>query len=89
MSLMLDDYEFMLLDLLHKKTGKGKGEILRQSLWLARILFDPDLKLKDVVKEIDPEGVFAELMLPIPVLSNKISLELQLWQQITEKENNA
>jgi hypothetical protein len=84
----LDDYENELLKDYQKESGKSKSEIFRNALWTIRILYDSNLKLKDAVKEIDPEKPLCEILLPIPVISNKINLEFQLWQQITEKENN-
>lgn len=85
-SFKADDYEREIIRGL-KETGKcSQAEVIRNALWTIRIVFDGDLKLKDIVKEQNWDKPLGDIILPIPVLANKIDLDLKLWKLIMNED---
>jgi len=79
-------YEKYLIESLREIFGCDTSEAIRRAIWSTRILFDPGLKLKDMVKEQDWEKPLCDLIKPFPELEHIVDLEYSLWKRYFQKE---
>ena len=71
----LDDLEELIVEEIAEALKVDKSEALRRTLWAFRILFDPELKLKDaLVDDIDPDKPLFENLRPFPELAHRIGI---------------
>jgi hypothetical protein len=58
------------------------GEAIRRALWAFCILYDPNLKARDALKEnFDVDAPLAEVLKPIPELAYILGVELKIWRK--------
>ena len=81
--------ELLLLEQLRQLFNESRTMAIIRALWAIRILYDPNLKLKDAVKEIDPDKPLGELLKPLPELASIINIHKSLWQgRVTNNNTN-
>ena len=92
-SLRLDDAELFIVDEIAEALNVDRSEAIRRCIWAYRVLFDPDLKLKNaLIDDPDPEKPLYENLKPIPILAHIIGIELKIWRKAIRGEprkNNA
>lgn len=86
----LDDVEYAIISEIADALKVDKSEAIRRCIWTVRILFDPDLKLKDaLIDNPDFEASLVDNLRPIPELGYKIGIELKyLRRSITANPIN-
>jgi len=78
-------YEKFLIESLKETFNCDMSEAIRRAIWSTRILFDPTLKLKDIVKEQNWEKPLCDLIKPFPELEHMVDLEYSLWKRYSQK----
>lgn len=74
----LDDIEYLMVKEIANALKVDKSEAIRRCIWATRILFDPDLKLKDaLIDNPDFDAALIDNLKPIPELGYKIGIELK------------
>jgi hypothetical protein len=81
-------YEKYLIESLKEIFGCDASEAVRRAIWSVRILFDPDLKLRDIVKELDWDKPLSDLIKPFPELEHIVDLEYTLWKSYFQPREN-
>ncbi|HDN18290.1 MAG TPA: hypothetical protein ENF41_04435 [Candidatus Bathyarchaeota archaeon] len=77
----MDEYELLILDTLAEILRVDRSEAIRRALYTVRILFDPELKMKDAFEELKPDRSVADCLKPLPVLANIIGLDIKMWKR--------
>lgn len=85
-SAKLDSYEMAMLESMARSMDVSKGEMIRRAILTTRLLLDPDIPLKNMVKETNWNKPLVDIIKPFPEIAAEIKLELQLWYQL-KKEN--
>jgi len=87
----VDDYEKEIITVSAEDWGIKPSEAIRRLIITARVLLDPDLKLRDMVKELNWDKPLVEIIKPIPELISLTNLELKILRSVQERErkNNA
>ena len=82
LTLRLDDYEYAMVQDIASSLGVDQSEALRRALWIYRILYDNDLKLKDaLVPYPDPDEPLWKALKPIPELAHIVGIELKMYRK--------
>jgi len=81
-------YEEFLIESLKETFNCDTSEAIRRAIWSARILFDPTLKLKDIVKEKDWEKPLCDIIKPFPELEHMVDLEYSLWKKYSRENKD-
>jgi len=80
----LDDIEYAIVKEIADALKVDMSEAIRRCIWTTRILFDPDLKLKDaLIDNPNPEQALIDNLRPIPELGYKIGIELKYLRRTT------
>jgi hypothetical protein len=78
----VDDVELQIIKDIAEALEVPMGEAIRRALWTFAILYDPELKAKDALREgYDPEAPLAEALKPIPELAYILGIELRIWRR--------
>jgi len=85
-TLKVDDYEYEIIKDIAESFESTKGEAVRRALWVFRVLYDRNLRVKDALKPSAFEGdigdkALFEILKPIPELSAVLGLELKRWRR--------
>jgi len=81
-SVRLDDYELAIVEDIARQLGIDKSEAIRRALWVYRILYDDNLKLKDaLVRYPDPDDPLWKTLKPIPELAHIIGIEVKIYRK--------
>jgi len=84
-ALRVNQFEKYLIQSLEEIFNCDASEAIRRAIWSTRILFDPTLKLKDLVKEQDWEKPLCDLIKPFPELEHIVDLEYSLWKKYSRE----
>lgn len=89
-TLRLDDYEMTIVEDIAKSLNIDNSEAIRRALWVYRILYDNDLKLKDaLIPNFDPNKPLWANLKPIPELAHIVGLEVKIYRKkIMQFSNN-
>lgn len=86
----LDSFENEMVREMAEALGGSKGEAVRRAIWVNYILFSPDLKLRDALKEnLNPGGPFHKALRPIPELSHILGIDVKLWRRQLERSKRS
>jgi hypothetical protein len=78
----VDDVELEIIKEMAEAFEVPVGEAIRRAIWAFYILYDPELKVKDALREgYDPEGPLADALKPIPELAYILGIELKIWRR--------
>lgn len=81
----LDDVELGIVDEIASALGIDKSEAIRRTIWTTRILFDPNLRLRDaLIDNPNPDAPLFENLKPIPELAYIIGIELNIIRKIVQ-----
>lgn len=81
----VNPYEEFLIQSLKEIFDCDTSEAIRRALWSIRILFDPSLKLKDIVTKKDWEKPLCDIIKPFPELAHMVDLEYSLWKKYSNQ----
>lgn len=85
----LDDLELAIISEIADALNIDRSEAIRRCIWTTRILFDPNLKLKDaLIENPNPEAPLFENLKPIPELAYIIGIELKVIRKIIHGKFN-
>ncbi len=82
----VSEYEGWLIENLAEIFDTSKAEAIRRAIWSVRVLFEPSLKLEELVKEKNWNKSLADLLKPFPELAEMIKLEYSLWKKYHDEE---
>lgn len=78
----LDEFELSMVEDMADQLGVDMSEAIRRSLYVYRVLYDRNLKVKDAIIPFpDPDQPLYEVLKPIPELAHKIGLELKMYRR--------
>ena len=86
LSIKLDDVEMFIVEDIANAINDSVSEAIRRSVWVYRILYDHDLKLKDALMCLDPDKPLYECLAPIPVLAHKLGIDVEAWHKMNKKQ---
>jgi len=80
-TIRLDDYELSIVDDISTQLNIDRSEAIRRALYVYRILYDENLKVKDALIPFpDPDMPLYKALKPIPILAHIIGLELKMMR---------
>ena len=85
-AIKVSEYDAYLIESLTEIFDCNVSEVIRRAIWTIRILFDPSMKLKDIVIEQDWNKILTDIIKPIPELAHIVDLEYSLWKKYSNKE---
>jgi len=78
----VDDIELEIINDISKALNVSMGEAIRRCLWVFRILYDQNLKVKDALrKNFDPNEPLYSALKPIPELAYLLGIEIKFWRR--------
>jgi hypothetical protein len=80
----MDEKDYAILQEAAAELGISKGELLRRSVYVTRILFDPDLTVGMALSTTDPNVPLREALKPIPELAALVGYEFKMWKKWQE-----
>jgi len=81
--------EEMIINELMQIFNEPKSMVITRALWTVRILYDPNLKLKDALTTLNPETPLSEALKPIPELAHILGVELKIWRKQQRELNSS
>lgn len=77
-----DDIEYEIINEISKALNVSLGEAVRRCIWVFRILYDQNLKVKDALrKNFDPNEPLYSALKPIPELAYLLGIEIKFWRR--------
>lgn len=78
----VDDIELEIIRDISKALNVTMGEAVRRCLWVFRILYDQDLKVKDALrKNFSPDEPLYSALKPLPELAHLLGIEIRFWRR--------
>lgn len=77
----VDEYEYEIINDIARAFNESKGEAIRRALWVSRVLYDPNLLVKDALYMYDPNKPLCDVLKPIPELIHILGIEINLWRR--------
>jgi hypothetical protein len=78
----VDDYEKQIIEDIMKANNVSMGEAIRRALWVFRVLYSEDLKVKDALYDnVSIDAPLYEALKPLPELCHILGLEFKLWRK--------
>lgn len=81
-SLKVDDDTFEIIETMAEQNGGNRSLAVRNSIVLARIIMDPDLKLRELVEEQEWEKSLGEIIVPVPFLEFKLKMRKKALKKL-------